>query len=1208
MLHTPPTTRRAALQQRKTGTAMLGRDGEHVAADCEKVHSVKSEPVQQIGYVKNKKTASCDTKSRSKDSHKSSAKRKQLILEAAKEKAKIKMELIDKALEAKLAALSDEEDLEVYSPHTSLIDGDELPRHIEQWVEHQSTHIEPEEQHGVTTCERCPPGPASHATCPPAHVAAAVVAAAATAIPASHDTCPPAHAVAAAAAVPAHPALDSTLATLNSTVHLLASALQQLSTTASANTVPNASLLSRISTPKDLPEFSGDLLEWLQFKQAYEESSAVCNFTEKENLWRLRKCLRGAAKEAVSALFISATTPDKVMATLELRFGNPEAIISRILQDLNKLQPLQMDYHKDIVAFAVKVQSFVEAVRAVGREEYLRGFSIVNTILNKLPTVLIAKWADYSYNIITDGQEPRLVILSEFLHKEAVKISATCQTSIRPDHQKPTRSHTVLVQAEESESMCQFCKKSTHKLTDCKQFKKALRKTRWQYIKRNGLCFKCLLSKHERDTCKAPVCDRDGCGQAHHWLLHYNNNNNNASNTERRPTTAEQSPAAASSTRAPTSATTNVQDQRSSAITSVPPETLTFINASDRVLLKVVSVRVSGPNGAVDSTALLDDGSSVSLMSASLAARVGLRGRRCAMRVRGAFGDSELQCDSTVVNVDLTGMDNKVHNIRMRCVDELNLPLQTLSILNCVNYSHLKDIKDKLCKSDLKPELLIGQDNHHLLLPSQIKLGKLNEPSATLTPLGWCVHGRMCLTRAPGHRRRPAAADAETNLFISESDEASVLRELHEEVRRSFILDSVGVSCRPRQNAEEVRAVALLEESASLRAGRWRVRLPCLPDAYPAALTRMKGIERKMCKDPGFAKRYEERVNHLLENDYASELMDPATTTDRTWYLPHFGVDNPNKGKLRLVFDAACKVNGNSLNDYLLTGPDLLSSLLGIILRFRENSIAVTGDIRDMFLRIKIHAEDQDALRFLWRDSPTEPMKTYVMTSLIFGANCSPFIAQFIKNKNALRLASQYPAAAIDAICKSHYMDDYIDSIDDEASAVEMVKNVSDIHRAGGFEIRNWTSNSVAVLNSVPKETLGSAAVKFKVGQQHESERTLGMMWYPADDTLGFDLSLKRIPECIIEGTERPTKRLMLKQNIGDGGERRRSGIDTCECERDGGRADRLHCYDTGYGNTCPGDVIAPRARATYCYERQRLRSRDYEPRPRYDSSRIRLY
>ncbi|XP_063634912.1 uncharacterized protein LOC134806330 [Cydia splendana] len=198
------------------------------------------------------------------------------------------------------------------------------------------------------------------------------------------------------------------------------------------------------------------------------------------------------------------------------------------------------------------------------------------------------------------------------------------------------------------------------------------------------------------------------------------------------------------------------------------------------------------------------------------------------------------------------------------------------------------------------------------------------------------------------------------------------------------------------------------------------------------------------------------------------------------------------------------------------------------MLRFRENRIAVSGDIKDMFLRIQIHPQDQDALRFLWRDNPAEPVKTYVMTSLIFGAKCSPFVAQFIKNKNALRHEHTEPAA-VDAICNSHYADDYIQSLPDEETAIKMVSTISKIHAEGGFEIRNWTSNSTSVLDSVPNETLGTAAVKFKMDQQFEGERTLGLIWFPATDELGFDVSLKRIPEQIVLGHQRPTKRIMLK-------------------------------------------------------------------------------
>nr|XP_049705396.1 uncharacterized protein LOC126056460 [Helicoverpa armigera] len=531
-------------------------------------------------------------------------------------------------------------------------------------------------------------------------------------------------------------------------------------------------------------------------------------------------------------------------------------------------------------------------------------------------------------------------------------------------------------------------------------------------------------------------------------------------------------------------------------------------------------------------------------MSNDIVKRLGLRGRRETLRMSGAWSDNVLVCDSTIVNVSLISSDNKTHNVKVRCVNEFNVPHQKLSILDCSKYPHLFDLKDKLCCSDSKPEILIGQDNYHLLLPIKIKLGKLNEPSATLTPLGWCVHGTVRVPQASRPARGSTgsrgdeticAVDCEGVSASASSQEEILLREIHEEVRRSFAVDALGVCSKPPQNLDEVRAIAQLERSAELVDGRWVIGLPwkdesrIMPDSHPNALKRLKGIERKMNKDSGFAGRYRERVDYLFINNFARELREIGESSPTCiWYLSHFGVDNPNKEKLRLVFDAADKINGKCLNDYLLTGPDLLSSLYGIMLRFRENKIAVTGDIKDMFLRIKIREEDQHALRFLWRNSPTEEVKTYVMTSLIFGANCSPFVAQFIKNKNAMRYESSQPAA-VNAVLHSHYMDDYIDSLPDEASAIRIVKEISDIHRAGGFEMRNWTSNSVEVLNSLPEDTLGTTAVSFKVGQQYEGDRTLGLLWYPAEDNLGFDVSFKKIPADIIKGNKRPTKRVMLK-------------------------------------------------------------------------------
>ena len=62
-----------------------------------------------------------------------------------------------------------------------------------------------------------------------------------------------------------------------------------------------------------------------------------------------------------------------------------------------------------------------------------------------------------------------------------------------------------------------------------------------------------------------------------------------------------------------------------------------------------------------------------------------------------------------------------------------------------------------------------------------------------------------------------------------------------------------------------------------------------------------------------------------------------------------------------MVFDAAAKHKGTSLNDKLLKGLDLLKSLIGLLIRFRKGKYAVIADIEQIFHQIFVLEKDRDA-------------------------------------------------------------------------------------------------------------------------------------------------------------------------------------------------------------------------------------------------------
>ena len=143
------------------------------------------------------------------------------------------------------------------------------------------------------------------------------------------------------------------------------------------------------------------------------------------------------------------------------------------------------------------------------------------------------------------------------------------------------------------------------------------------------------------------------------------------------------------------------------------------------------------------------------------------------------------------------------------------------------------------------------------------------------------------------------------------------------------------------------------------------------------------------------------------------------------WYLPHHAVFNPNKpGKLRVVFDCAARYSGTSLKDQVLSGPDLINSLFGVLVRFRQEPVALSSDIEAMFHQVMVDPKDVDALRFLWwpdDDLSKRPVE-FRMKVHLFGSTSSPSCASFGLRKTAQDNAGDLSHEVIDTVLRNFYV------------------------------------------------------------------------------------------------------------------------------------------------------------------------------------------
>ena len=321
------------------------------------------------------------------------------------------------------------------------------------------------------------------------------------------------------------------------------------------------------------------------------------------------------------------------------------------------------------------------------------------------------------------------------------------------------------------------------------------------------------------------------------------------------------------------------------------------------------------------------------------------------------------------------------------------------SLVNVSKYAHLKclDLADSgsLRRGDI--DILIGSDYYWQVVTGDIVNGD-SGPVAMGSIFGWLLSGPVDL---------PSIDCTSHSLVIIGKDQCTLQGIKDDPVAQMLKRFWENESIRILDTSEGEQLNEFLPE-IQFNGTRYEIRLPWkegypssdIPNHFHLCFNRLKYLQQRLLKNPDVLQAYSDIIKEQLDQGIIEAVVDPNDTTiGHVHYLPHHAVvrDDKQTTKVRVVYDGSARSVENplSINDCLLTGPNLIPKLFDILIRFRWNTIAITADIEKAFLMIGINHRDRNLLRFLWLKEPgnvNSEVCHFRFTRLVFGLRPSPAV------------------------------------------------------------------------------------------------------------------------------------------------------------------------------------------------------------------------
>ena len=648
---------------------------------------------------------------------------------------------------------------------------------------------------------------------------------------------------------------------------------------------------------------------------------------------------------------------------------------------------------------------------------------------------------------------------------------------------------------------CPMCQ-GAHPLFYCPTFEGMAVAARKEKVMALKLCLNCLKPHHMARECNSSFrCKAPGCGRKHNSLLH-----------EERA-----GPAATPTQQQQVVATAQCESDEEDA----------------ECLLMTARVTLLGPAGQITVRALLDSGSTLSIVTDQLARQLRLKSTGKSVSISGIKSAADNQLHP-MKRVELASefMPSWRADVTVASMDKVirRLPLQ--NVPNVRKMAHIKGLQlaDSQFDRPGKIEVLLGQNIwRHLFLEGRVKGSRPSDPEAWKTVFGWTVLGSYRQTPTQQVIQHTAAS-------VQSNKESDALLARFQELEEPSVF-SIPLT------AKEVKVEKHYEDNHTYDQGsrRYTVRLPkvenppLLGESRTQAINRAKANEKSLIRKgryeafqsvmreyltlghavevPGQQPHPQNQSTHegAAATGVAAPLLQATSSNPASYFMPVHSVvkETSTTTKVRAVFDASAKTTSHaSLNDLLAVGPTLHPTIDKILLRFRQYPVALSSDIAKMYREVLLHPEDQPLHKYIWRESPQDQWKEYQMTRVTFGVAASPYLAVKTLQQAAADHGEEHPTAQWHVL-NSFYVDDFLGGAASVEEATLLYQQLSSTLEKGSFHLRKWRSSSSQVLETIPLNIQEEVPTQ-ELTDQHSATypKALGVSWDSGRDTMFTNIGL----------------------------------------------------------------------------------------------------